>query len=148
MRIYIGSDHAGFEMKRNLAAFLIENKFEVYDCGPKQYDHEDDYPDFVSIVASSVSRDRDSMGIVMGWSGTGEEIVANRFPNVRCAMFYGGNKHILTLARQHNDSNMLSLAAHFITTQEAKEAVLLWLKTPFSGEPRHMRRIKKIEQYD
>lgn len=148
MRIYIGSDHAGFEMKRNLTAFLIENKFEVYDCGPKQYDHEDDYPDFVSIVASSVSRDRDSMGIVMGWSGTGEEIVANRFPNVRCAMFYGGNKHILTLARQHNDSNMLSLAAHFITTQEAKEAVLLWLKTPFSGEPRHMRRIKKIEQYD
>lgn len=148
MRIYIGSDHAGFEMKKNLMAFLVEQNFEVYDCGPKQYDHDDDYPDYVSIVAASVSKDRESMGIVLGWSGTGEDIVANRFSNVRCALFYGGNKHILTLARQHNDCNMLSLASHFITTQESHEAALLWLKTPFSGEPRHMRRIKKIEQYD
>jgi ribose 5-phosphate isomerase B len=148
MRIYIGSDHAGFEMKRNLISFLIEQQYEVFDCGPKQYDHDDDYPDYVSIVASSVSKDRDAVGIVMGWSGTGEDIVANRFPNVRCALYYGGNKHIITLAREHNDCNMLSLASHFITTQEAREAVLLWLKTPFSGEPRHMRRIKKIEKYD
>ncbi len=148
MRIYIGSDHAGFEMKRNLISFLIEQQYEVFDCGPKQYDHDDDYPDYVSIVASSVSKDRDAVGIVMGWSGTGEDIVSNRFPNVRCALYYGGNKHIITLAREHNDCNMLSLASHFITTQEAREAVLLWLKTPFSGEPRHMRRIKKIEKYD
>lgn len=148
MRIYIGSDHAGFEMKRSLIAFLVEQKFEVYDCGPKQYDHDDDYPDYVSIVATSVSKDRDSKGIVMGWSGQGEAIVANRFPNVRCALFYGGNKHIVTLAREHNDCNMLSLASHFITTQESHEAVLLWLKTAFSAEPRHIRRIKKIEQYD
>ncbi|KND48176.1 MAG: ribose 5-phosphate isomerase B [Parcubacteria bacterium C7867-006] len=148
MRIYIGSDHAGFEMKRNLIAFLIEQGLEVYDCGPKEYNHEDDYPDYISVVASSVSKDKDSKGIVLGWSGQGEAMVANRFPNVRCSLYYGGSKHILTLARDHNDSNVLSLASHFITTQEAREAVLLWLHTPFSGEPRHIRRIKKIEQYD
>jgi ribose 5-phosphate isomerase B len=67
---------------------------------------------------------------------------------VRCSLYYGGTKHILTLAREHNDSNVISLASHFITTQEAREAVLLWLNTPFSGEPRHIRRIKKIEKYD
>ena len=147
MRIYIGSDHAGFEMKRNLSAFLKEQGFEVYDCGPKEYNHDDDYPDYVSIVAKSVSKDADSRGIVLGWSGQGEAIMANRFPEVRCALFYGGTKHILTLARDHNDCNMLSLASHFITSQEAREAVLLWIKTPFSGELRHIRRIKKIEEY-
>lgn len=148
MKIFIGSDHAGFEMKKSIIAFLVENQFEVYDCGPKQYDHDDDYPDYVSLVASSVSKDRDSKGIVLGWSGQGEAMVANRFPNVRCALFYGGSKHILTLSREHNDANVLSLASHFITTQESHEAVLLWLKTGFPGEPRHIRRIKKIEQYD
>lgn len=148
MRIYIGSDHAGFEMKKNLIEFLIQEQFEVYDCGPKEYDHDDDYPDYVSVVASSVSKDKDSKGIVLGWSGQGEAMVANRFPNVRCSVYYGGNKHVLTLTREHNDSNILSLASHLITTQEAHEAVLLYLKTPFSGEPRHIRRIKKIEQYD
>lgn len=148
MRIYIGSDHAGFEMKKSLIAFLVENQFEVYDCGPKQYDHDDDYPDYISIVADSVSKDPDSKGIVLGWSGQGEAMVANRFPNIRCALFYGGSKHILTLSREHNDANVLSLAAHFITTQESHEAALLWLKTTFPGEPRHIRRIKKIEKYD
>ncbi len=148
MRIYIGSDHAGFEMKRNLTEFLLEQKFEVIDSGPKEYNHDDDYPDYISLVARSVSEDRESMGIVLGWSGQGEAVVANRFRHIRCAVFYGGPKHVLTLARDHNDSNMLSLASHFLTTQEAREAVLLWLKTPFSGDPRHVRRIKKIEQYD
>lgn len=148
MKIYIGSDHAGFEMKKYLIPALLEEGLEVYDCGPREYEHEDDYPDYISIVADAVSSDPQSRGIVIGWSGQGEAIVANRFKNVRCALFYGGSKHSITLSREHNDSNILSLGAHFVTNQEAKEAVLLWLHTKFSGEERHVRRIKKIEKYD
>ncbi len=144
-KIFIGSDHAGFEMKRGLIPFLKENGFDVVDCGPKEYIHDDDYPDYVSIVAREVADEKGSMGIVIGWSGQGEAIVANKIPKIRCAVFYGGSKHVLTLSREHNDANILSLGAHFITTQEAKQAVELWLGTKFSGEERHVRRIKKIE---
>lgn len=149
MKIYIGSDHAGFEMKRDLVAFLEEHKQEVHDCGPEMYVHDDDYPDYISKVAEHVSKEAGyAVGIVIGYSGQGEAIVANRFPHVRCAVFYGGPKHVLTLSREHNDADMLSLGANFLTTKEAREAVLLWLHTKFSGEERHVRRIKKIEQYD
>ncbi len=148
MKIYISSDHAGYLLKKDLVPFLLDNGYDVQDCGPKKYDHDDDYPDYISLVAKEVSNDPASMGIVLGFSGQGEAIVCNRFSNVRCAVFYGGNKHILTLSREHNDANILSLAAHFITTMEAKDAVLLWLKTNFSEEERHARRIKKIENYD
>ncbi|MCX6701803.1 MAG: RpiB/LacA/LacB family sugar-phosphate isomerase [Candidatus Zambryskibacteria bacterium] len=148
MKIYIGSDHAGFEMKKVLVSFLIENGFNIYDCGPKEYIHDDDYPDYISIVAKHVSKEINAKGIIIGWSGQGEAMVANRFPNVRCAVFYGGSKHVLTLSREHNDANILSLGAHFITTGEAKQAMELWLGTKFSNEERHMRRIKKIEKYD
>ena len=147
-KIYIGSDHAGFEMKRGLIPFLKEGGFEVIDCGPLEYIHDDDYPDYVSVVARHISNEEGVFGIVLGWSGQGEAIVANRFPNVRCAVFYGGTKHILTLSREHNDANILSLGAHFITTQEAKQAVGLWLGTKFSGDERHVRRIKKIENLE
>jgi ribose 5-phosphate isomerase B len=145
MKVYIGSDHAGFEMKRGLISVLAESGFDVSDCGPYEYVHDDDYPDYVGIVAEEVSNDLSSNGIVIGWSGQGEAMVANRFPGVRCAVFYGGSKHILTLSREHNDANILSLGAHFITTQEARQAVELWLGTKFSGDERHVRRIKKIE---
>lgn len=145
MKIFIGSDHAGFEMKRDLTDFLLQHGVDVVDCGPYEYNHDDDYPDYISIVASEVSKDFKLKGIVIGYSGQGEAIVANRFPNVRCAVFYGGPKHVLTLSREHNDANVLSLGANFITSREAKQAVLLWLKTNFSGEDRHIRRIQKIE---
>lgn len=149
MKIYVASDHAGFERKRELLDFLVEKGLEVYDCGPQEYNHEDDYPDYVSIAANQVSLDpENSRGVIMGFSGQGEAMVANRFPNVRCAVFYGGTKHILTLSREHNDANMLSLGAHFVTTVEAKQAVEMWLHTEFTNEERHVRRIKKIEQYD
>jgi len=144
-RIYIGSDHAGFEMKRELVSFLVERGFSVFDCGPKEYIHDDDYPDYVSLVARCVADEAESMGIVLGWSGQGEAIVANRYGGVRCAVYYGGTKHILTLSREHNDANILSLGAHFITTQDAKQAVELWLGTKFTNEERHVRRINKIE---
>lgn len=146
MKIYIGSDHAGFEMKRELSQYLVENNYEVYDCGPYEYNHDDDYPDYVAQVAHYISKDTESMGIVIGWSGQGEAIVANRFPNVRCAVYYGGPKHVLTLSREHNDANILSLGSNFITIQEAKKALEIWLNTPFSMEERHIRRIEKIEE--
>jgi len=148
MKIYIGSDHAGFEMKRELSSYLGGQGFEIVDCGPEEYIHDDDYPDYVSKVAESVSKDDGAFGIVVGWSGQGEAIVANRFGGVRCAVFYGGSKHVLTLSREHNNANILSVGAHFVTNQEAKDAVLLWLNTKFPGEERHERRIKKIEEYD
>lgn len=145
MKIFIGSDHAGFEMKRELIPFLKERGFEVYDCGPSAYVHDDDYPDYISIVARCVVDEPEAMGIILGWSGQGEAIVANRFSGIRCAVFYGGTKHVLTLTREHNDANILSLGAHFITTQEAKQAVELWLHTKFTNEERHVRRISKID---
>jgi ribose 5-phosphate isomerase B len=149
MKIFIGSDHAGFLLKKDLLDFVLEKGFEVYDCGPQEYNHDDDYPDYISVAAKAVSEDpENSKGIVLGFSGQGEAIVANRFPNVRCAVFYGGTKHILTLSREHNDANMLSLGSHFMTTQEAKQAVEMWLGTAFTNEERHIRRIKKIENYN
>lgn len=147
MKVYIASDHAGFEMKRELIPFLSANGFDVTDFGPTTYVHEDDYPDYVSKVAEVVSKQLLTQGIVIGGSGEGEAMVANRFKNIRAVVYYGGSKHILTLSREHNDANVLSLGARFMTTQEAKEAVLLWLRTSFSNDERHIRRIKKIEKY-
>lgn len=145
MKIYIASDHAGFQLKSELVPFLEGRGFDVVDCGPDTYVHEDDYPDYVSLVAGHIYNDIEAKGIVIGWSGQGEAIVVNRFPNVRCAVFYGGSKHVLTLSREHNDANVLSLGAHFLTTEDAEKAVLLWLSTKFSGDERHIRRIKKID---
>ncbi len=153
MKIYIASDHAGFEMKRELISYLSHAGHEIFDCGPEKYVHDDDYPDYISVVAHYVSKNASNSisdisvcGIVIGWSGQGEAMVANRFPHIRAAVFYGGSKHVITLSREHNDSNILSLGAHFITTLEAKEAVDLWLHTQFSREERHVRRIEKIEK--
>ncbi len=145
MKIYVASDHAGFQLKSELITFISSLGFDVIDCGPKEYVHDDDYPDYVSLVGQNISKDASSMGIVLGWSGQGEAMVANRFKGVRCAVFYGGSKHVITLSREHNDANVLSLGAHFITSFEAKQAVELWLKTKFSNEERHVRRLKKLE---
>jgi ribose 5-phosphate isomerase B len=148
MRIYIGSDHAGFELKRELISYLKSLKYEVVDCGPEGYNHDDDYPDIIPKVAKEIENNPEAKGIIIGFSGQGEAIVANRFKNVRCAVFYGGSKHVLTLSREHNDANILSLGSHFVTNQEAKDAVSLWLNTKFSGEERHIRRIKKIDSLE
>lgn len=118
----------------------------VEDCGAFLYDETDDYPDFVKVAAAAVSGDpEESLAVIVGGSGQGEAIVANRFRNVRAAVYYGGPLDIVTLSREHNDANVLSLGARFITDDEAREVLRLWLDTPFSGDERHDRRIEKID---
>lgn len=150
--IHIGADHAGFELKEELVAMLQSNGYEVVDHGAYEYEEDDDYPDFIAPVAQAVSADMDrlSRGIVIGGSGQGEAIVANKFPNIRAALWYGNPEggdgaNIVTLSREHNDANILSIGARFVSIGEAKEAVELWLETAFSGDERHIRRINKIE---
>lgn len=146
MKIYFAADHAGFEMKDGLIPFVKKMGFEVEDCGAFVFNKEDDYPDFIKKAAEKVSNDpNSSKAIILGGSGQGEDMVADKFPNIRSAEYYGGNLEIIKLSRLHNDANVLSLAARFLTFEEAKEAVELWLKTEFSGEERHTRRIKKID---
>jgi ribose 5-phosphate isomerase B len=146
MKIYFASDHAGFEMKNSLVPFIKELGFEVEDCGAYELNVEDDYPEFVKKAAKAVSEDPiNSKAIVLGGSGQGEDMVADKFPNVRSVEYYGSNLEVIKLSREQNDANILSLGARFLSLNEAKEAVKLWLETPFSGEERHARRIKEIE---
>jgi ribose 5-phosphate isomerase B len=145
--IAIASDHAGFELKQELISFLKEEGYEVVDHGAWKKDEQDDYPDFVKLVARDVSRHADTLrGIVLGGSGTGEAIVCNRFPNVRAVSYYGGNVEIVSLSRKHNDANILSLGARFVGVPEAKMVIQEWLNTSFSGDERHVGRIEKIDK--
>lgn len=148
MKVYLATDHAGFELKNKIGEFLKGLGYEVEDCGPFSFDKDDDYPDFISKAAEAVSNDPQSKGIVLGSSGQGEAIVSNKFKNVRCALFYGGPLEMLEVTRAHNDSNMLSLGAKFLSEDEAIKAVKLFLESPFSGEERHVRRINKIKQLE
>ncbi len=146
MKIFFASDHAGFEMKSSLIEFVKELGFEVEDCGAYELNQEDDYPEFIKKAAQKVSDDPENCkGIILGGSGEGEAMVANRFPNIRASVYYGGPKEIVILSREHNDANVLSLGARFLSLNEAKEAVKLWLETEFYGEERHERRISEIE---
>lgn len=149
MKIYLGSDHAGYKLKETIRTFLIEKKYEVEDMGAHKYEPEDDYPDFVRPVAEAVSHDMESRGIIVGGSGQGEAMTANRTKGVRAAVFYGnlpaGGFEIVELSRKHNNANILSLGARFIDDELAKKAVKLWLETNFEGG-RHERRIAKIDQ--
>lgn len=146
MKIYIGTDHAGFELKQKLVPFIESLGHEAVDFGAHEYHEDDDYPDFIAPVAKEVSADPMARGIILGGSGQGEAMVANKFPHVRAAVYYGGTLDIIRLSREHNDANILSLGARFLSEEEAKVAVELWLATPFSGDERHIRRIEKIEK--
>lgn len=146
MKIFIAADHAGFELKSTLLIELTKSGFTVEDCGAYTLDPEDDYPEFVRTVAQKVSENPEGhRGIVIGGSGQGEAIVANRLPNVRAAVYYGGSEEIITLSREHNDANILSLGARFLTPEDAVRLVKKWLETSFSGDPRHVRRIHHID---
>ncbi len=152
MHIHIGGDHAGFTMKKELIAFLKSHRYSITDYGAAAFDPADDYPDFIAPVAHNVSKNPDDRGIVIGGSGQGEAIVANKFKGVRAVVFNGQYKpedgrfvpEEIMLTRQHNDANILSLGARFLSIEEAERAVLLWLTTPFSEDERHVRRINKI----
>lgn len=149
MKIFFASDHAGFEMKKALVEFVGGLGFEAIDLGPKEFKEGDDYPLEVEKVGMEVFKDPEgSKGIILGGSGQGEAIVANRFPNVRAVVYYGGEKEIIKLSREHNDANVLSIGARFVTEKEAKEAVELWLKTEFSEESRHIRRLREIDKME
>lgn len=152
MKIAVGTDHAGFELLVELKVFLQELGHQVVDYGPRSLNPDDDYPDFILPTAQAVSNGDCQYGIILGGSGQGEAMAANRLKGVRAAVFYGspaagdGQLEIIRLSRQHNDANILSLGARFIGLDQAKQAVQTWLDTPFSGEERHRRRIEKLDQ--
>lgn len=153
MKIYLASDHAGFALKEKIKKFLADSGYTVEDCGAYKLDQEDDYPDFIKKAAEAVARSPEQSrgttlkcaAIILGGSGQGEAMVANRFKGVRAVVMYKFDKDIIRLSREHNNANILSLGARFVTEKDALRAVELWLNTPFSNEPRHTRRIDKIE---
>ncbi|HVV15280.1 MAG TPA: RpiB/LacA/LacB family sugar-phosphate isomerase [Candidatus Paceibacterota bacterium] len=143
-KVFLASDHAGYELKEALTPFLAERGFAVEDLGPSSLDPNDDYPDYLGSLGRKVAENKGSFGIGIGGSGQGEAMAVNRSLGARAAVYYGGPEEIVKLSRQHNDANVLSLGARFLSADEAKKAVELWLATPFSGDERHARRIQKL----
>ncbi len=144
MQIYIASDHAGYKLKQHLVDFLRTQEYEVEDMGPHTLDPTDDYPDYCRPVGEKVAQNKGTFGIVIGHSGQGEAMAVNRVVGARAVVFYGGPTEILALSREHNDANVLSLGAHFVSGESAQEAVTLWLGAAFSNDERHVRRIEKL----
>jgi ribose 5-phosphate isomerase B len=146
MRVHIGTDHAGFELKNYLIAVLTEDGHELVDHGPQAYDAEDDYPVFCIPAAEAVVADPGSLCIVIGGSGNGEQIAANKVVGTRAALAY--SLDTARLGREHNDANVIAIGARMHTQEEALEMVRLFLATPFSGDPRHARRIELLADYE
>ena len=146
VRVYLGSDHAGFELKAAVAASLREAGHEPVDCGPAAYDPEDDYPVYVLRAAQQVVGDPGSLGIVIGGSGNGEQIAANKVAGIRAAVAW--TPETAKLAREHNDANVLSLGARQYSTEDAVSFAKLFVETPFSRDPRHIRRIGMLADYE
>ncbi|MBM3272082.1 RpiB/LacA/LacB family sugar-phosphate isomerase [Candidatus Kaiserbacteria bacterium] len=149
-KVYFATDHAGLELKNGLVAFVRDELgHEVIDCGAYESEPADDYPPLIVRAIRPLSTDArqniPSKAIILGGSGQGEAMIANRFSFVRAAVYYGGPTEIISFSREHNDANVLSLGARFLSEDEAKTAVKQWLETPFSTEARHMRRIRQIE---
>lgn len=167
MKIFISSDHAGFELKQKLVPFLRGLGHEVVDLGPEKFEADDDYPDYSVAVAREIATlsrngaeqtqkdaEEEAKGIIIGGSGQGEAMAANRFRGVRAVVFNGQYRppdgrevpDEIALSRQHNDANVLALGARFLNFAEASAAVEKWLRTPFSGDERHVRRLRKIDE--
>jgi len=146
VRIFLGSDHAGFELKARLAEWLAGAGHEPVDCGPASYASDDDYPPYVLRAAAAAAAEPASLGIVIGGSGNGEQIAANKVRGVRAAL--GWSEETARLARLHNDANVLSLGARMHTLDEAVSFARVFVGTEFSGEPRHARRLAMIEAYE
>jgi ribose 5-phosphate isomerase B len=146
MRVHIGSDHAGFELKNYLVENLTADGHEVVDHGPAAYDSEDDYPTYCIPAAEAVVAEPDSLCIVVGGSGNGEQIAANKVKGTRAALAYSTDT--ARLARQHNDANVVAIGARMHSEPEALELVRLFLATAFSNDPRHIRRIELMADYE
>ncbi len=161
MKVFIAADHTGFVLKASLIEYVREAlSYEVEDLGAFDHVADDDYPDLIRPCAEKVIANPGSLGIVIGGSGQGEAMTANRVPGIRCALYYGqatavgtidadgapplDGYDIVRLSREHNDANVLSLAARFVTEEDAKEAVRVFLEATFSGIERHARRIQKL----
>ena len=144
MKIYLATDHAGFNLKEKLKIYLKDKNYVVEDCGALTFDPLDDYPDFILPAAKKVAEDSNAKAIIMGGSGQGEAMVANRINGIRASVYYGGPDEIISLSRLHNNANILSLGARFITFEQAIKIIDLWLSTKFEGG-RHQTRIKKLD---
>ena len=164
MKVYLGTDHAGFALKEKVKTFLQEKGYDVFDCGAYEFQKDDDYPDYIGITAEKVVQDGSCKGIIFGGSGQGEAMVANKFKHIRCAVFYtraipveaadvtGRTSddpfEIVRLARLHNDANILSLSARFLAEEDALQAVQIFLETNYVQEERHERRIEKMKRIE
>jgi ribose 5-phosphate isomerase B len=146
MRVFLGCDHAGFELKEHLVDWLKANGHEPVDCGAAVYDAADDYPPFVLEAAERTGTEPGTLGIVIGGSGNGEAIAANKVKGVRAALVW--NQDTARLAREHNDANVISLGARQHDLDTATEFVRLFLETPYSKEARHTRRIEMLSEYE
>ena len=146
MRVHIGSDHAGFDLKNYLALALRADGHDVVDHGPNEYDAEDDYPVYCIPAAEATVAEAGSLCVVIGGSGNGEQIAANKVTGTRAALAY--NLDTAKLGRQHNDANVISIGARMHTEEEALDMVRMFLATPFSGDERHARRIRLLADYE
>ena len=151
MRVHLGSDHAGLELKAHLIGWLTDHGYEPVDHGPFVYDAVDDYPVFCLRAAEGVARDRktgveDSFGVVIGGSGNGEQIAANKVPGIRCALAW--SEETASLAREHNDAQVVSVGGRMHPIEDMTRYVEVFLSTPFSGEERHVRRLGQIGDYE
>jgi ribose 5-phosphate isomerase B len=146
MRVYLGSDHAGYELKNHLVEWLKSAGHEPVDCGPHIYDAADDYPPFCLRAAERTARDGEALGIVVGGSGNGEQMAANKVEGVRCALAW--SRETASLAREHNNANVVSIGARMHSTEEATGFVETFLATDYSGEERHTRRIDMLSAYE
>jgi ribose 5-phosphate isomerase B len=146
VRIYLGSDHAGFVLKARLCRRLTELGYEAVDCGPVAERPGDDYPPYVLLAASRTASDPKSRGIVIGGSGNGEAMAANKVAGIRCALAF--SEETARLAREHNDANVVSLGARMYAEDDAVRFAEVFVRTAFSGDPRHARRIAQITAYE
>lgn len=161
MKLALATDHTGFEQLKDLQDYLESQGHECQNFGPKSLNLTDDYPDYIFLAAEAVATGACEKGIILGGSGQGEAMAANRLKGVRCAVFYGpavvgriidangrvssSPYEIVKLSREHNDANVLSIAARFVSLTDMMQVVKLWLDTPFGEEPRHVRRINKLD---
>jgi ribose 5-phosphate isomerase B len=144
--LYLATDHAGFDHKEAVMSWLVAEGLTVIDCGAKMYDADDDFPDYISVAARAVAKaPEQSAALIFGGSGQGEAMVANRYVGVRATVYYGGDESIIALSREHNDANVLSIGARFVSLDQTKKVVWDWLTAAKSSDVKYTRRNLKMD---